>query len=685
MIRYICVLLACLPCLPLFAQTPLPAMSIIGKAKDNRIMLRWGADSPALWLQALKYGYKLERKTIAKDGQMSEAGFVPKLFKTYPKKTIESLEKQDERVAVVTEMVYDSPFQPLQEDESPSKILKKKQELDLYFSSFMLVCDFCPLCAQVAGMAWTDSTAKVGEEYAYQISLAENPRNLAYTPSVVVVKVEANKPLASPRDLQADFRDKQVMLSWSLYLDRGIYSGYWVERSEDGTNFKALDKTPFVFSSEESEPKEAFYLDSLAKNDKIYYYRIKGVTPFGEVSPPSEVASGAGKENVNGEIVIDSAKVKNNEKVILYWHIADDARKKIKGFEIRRSAGGNTPFVKITNRLLSPQETAYIDEPKQNSNYYEVVAIGKSGEPIGRSFPYLAMLEDNTPPLPPQNLTGKIDDKGVAVLTWEKNKETDLRGYRVFRANTPKEEFVEITRYLLENPTYTDTVNIQTLTRFVYYKIVATDISFNPSDYSKPLQLKRPDHIAPSTPVFTHMAVRQDSLKMRWVLSSSDDVSSYTLARQMPPDTTWKTVKTWKVREMPLEWGETSETLELGEAYKYRLAVADSAGNQAHAISPLQYFETGMRPAVTLQKETIDRDKRLIKLAWTYKNVPISRCLIYKATNDNPMTLYETLDGNPNTFEDKQLRINNTYRYQIQLVYKNGTRTQISKVIEVKY
>jgi hypothetical protein len=43
------------------------------------------------------------------------------------------------------------------------------------------------------------------------------------------------------------------------------------------------------------------------------------------------------------------------------------------------------------------------------------------------------------------------------------------------------------------------------------------------------------------------------------------------------------------------------------------------------------------------------------------------------------------LEGNQNIFEDKNLRINNKYTYQFQLVLKGGVKNKLSKPIILEY
>jgi hypothetical protein len=613
------------------------SVHIIGKSKDGKVVLRWAPNSASLWQLGNQHGYKLERRTITANGQMVQNNFQPKIFKVYPKEAIEVLSKQDERVMVVNELVYQNPYIPAKEGDAPSMIIEKKRELDMYFASYLLTADFCPLCAQVSGLSWTDSTAKMGEEYAYQISLATEIPNNEYKPSVCIVKVAPNTPLVATHQLKADFRDKKVLLRWNIELDRGVYTAYWIERSEDGKKFERVNKSPFVYQSEEPNPTEIFYLDSIPQNYKFYYYRLRGITPFAEDSEPSKVVKGKGKENLNGLLTIDSIRTINNKKIQLYWHMDLNAKKKIKGFEVRRSAGSDKPFLPLTKKALPPSTSTFVDEPNQYSNYYEVVALSEDGEELARSFPYFALLEDNVPPAIPQQLIGKIDDKGVVMLAWMPNQEADLRGYRVFRANSANEEFIERTRNFLDKNYFVDTVNIETLTKYIHYKVIAVDINYNPSEYSLPLTLRRPDKIAPSAPVFTYIGVQHDSLKLQWTLSSSDDVSMYVLSRQKKGEADWKPIKMWKVNTVPQEWQESSPALMYGEYYKYKLIVEDSSKNVSQVVSPLQAFETGTRPEAVIKRSIVNREQRSITIEWSYEADVVKRCIVYRRVNQEPL------------------------------------------------
>jgi hypothetical protein len=64
-----------------------------------------------------------------------------------------------------------------------------------------------------------------------------------------------------------------------------------------------------------------------------------------------------------------------------------------------------------------------------------------------------------------------VDSTGRVVLHGEPNTEKDLYGYRVYRANFLSEEFSQVTVGPVPDTVFTDTINVRTLTRSVYYKV----------------------------------------------------------------------------------------------------------------------------------------------------------------------------------------------------------------------
>ncbi len=73
----------------------------------------------------------------------------------------------------------------------------------------------------------------------------------------------------------------------------------------------------------------------------------------------------------------------------------------------------------------------------------------------------------------------------------------DIRGFNVFYSNKPDHEFSLLTKTPLTDTVFRDTISLKTLTKKIYYKVVAVDYNSNYSKFSQILELKRPDVVPP--------------------------------------------------------------------------------------------------------------------------------------------------------------------------------------------
>jgi len=121
-------------------------------------------------------------------------------------------------------------------------------------------------------------------------------------------------------------------------------------------------------------------------------------------------------------------------------------------------------------------------------------------------------------------------------LRWNKNSEEGVIGYQVYFANDSNNVFAQITNGPYNALFYVDTVSIKTLTRHVYYRITAVDFKFNVSEFSKIIELERPDIIPPNSPVFTNYKITEKGCEISWASSTSNDVDYQVLSRKKEND-----------------------------------------------------------------------------------------------------------------------------------------------------
>ena len=477
-------------------------------------------------------------------------------------------------------------------------------------------------------------------------------------------------------------------LSWTRKYFENIYSNYFIERSDDGgKTFKKTDDLPMVNITPEGRPKAdlMYAVDSIPENDKLFVFRVIGTTPFGETGPPSDTTRGMGVEPLAAvPPMVFKAEPTLDGKITIQWIYPDSIVDKIKGFIVSRAPIKNKDQYTDISSVLPSNLRMYKDPSPKKAAYYMVKAIDNKGK-VAYSFPILGQLRDSIPPLPPILVSAKIDSLGIVRIKWKQNKEDDIFGYRVFFSNSAKEEYAQITRSPIPDTFYVDTVEINTLTKKVFYKLVALDEHFNPSKFSAPIELKRPDIIPPSAPFFEKITSTNEGMLIKWVPSSSEDVLAHVVYRRLPNQTKWLTIAvidTSKHENLFLD-----KQVEKGKEYEYTMLAVDDSKLESDLVRPLRivHIDTGIRPPLTKFKYELDTLKKTVRLKWEYEGKNIERYLIYKAEKGKQLRLVTSVTADKKEYYDKALLPNTIYIYRIRVVMAEGVETEFSKELEVVY
>lgn len=659
------------------------SLAVISKYKPDGVWLRWAPTEASIWQLGNQHGYMLERFTLLPSGDMEPNTLVT--LTTAPLKPMaeEEFTRQTEtsdEVAALLELIYNKDGEVNSKATDFASLLSRNNELENRFGFALLLSDLSLDAAQAGGLFYKDKTAEKGKRYAYRIKLM-SPR-IAVQPSVTIVNAIDSPPPVQIKDLKAEFGNKKATLSWSTLFHKSVYTAYYIERSSDGKNFKRLSDLPYVQMSEKMNTETTFFVDSLEANQKTFYYRISGISPFAETGPYSNVVSGEGHDDLTGLLIIREGTLLEKRKVKVAWEFPVEVEKQIAGFFVTSAASPGGPYMALHKKPLVRTAREYTQETTHNNTYYTLRAVDKNGKDITRSFPYLVQIADETPPAIPIDLKGTVDKNGRVTLSWTSNTENDLLGYRVFRTNNLKEEFTEVTQSILNKPQFSDSINIKVLNKNIYYSVIAVDKNFNPSAYSPALLLKRPDVIAPAAPVFTLSDISRDTVLLTWHNSVSDDVVRNELIRIDLTMNSPSSVVSWSPNKPLTKYGDN--TLKPGNAYQYKIATTDSSGNTSETLSRKIYFEPGFRKASTGLKGTPDREAKKIILNWK-NGQPAVNCIVYRKTNDGAYKIFTTLEGNLEMFTDKSISPNNTYYYKVQPVFEKGVKALISEEVKVVY
>jgi hypothetical protein len=539
--------------------------------------------------------------------------------------------------------------------------------------------------ANAIGLRWVDYSAKPGYYYVYKIYTSNNNSNIIIDTAFVVVSTMPRETVIKFPMLEATGEEFVIKLKWNQSGYENIFSGYFLERKKVGSKeWIRLNKRAMVRTINEENPgNEYFYSDSVVQNYVKYEYRLAAVNTFAEQLIATESIIAFGKDitppSMATDVKFESAKPGT---VKISWQ-KKNTEKDFKGFQIQKSKSTQGPWSNISTSVLSKNTLQFLDDNcnEEQLNYYRVLCLDTANN-ISVSYPALLNLPDSTAPTKPKMPAGSIDKKGVVKLHWTKGNEKDLMGYRIYRANQANHSFINITPSPVSDTLYYDTISISTLTRKVFYKIVAVDFHFNHSDYSEMLALTRPDIIKPVTPVFKNVLVTDSAVVLSWINSNSDDVKETYLIRaeDKKPRTVIATFNSNTINSY------YDKTIEGKKLYRYYLLAKDESGlvsDTSFGVDAMVVAKQ-LKTEIKLLQSNYNKATNSIEVSWKMDLNEPGYYVIYKSENGGAMESYKSFEANKTSFTDVDISKNKTYQYGLVYFLKDGRQTLMSKSLPIK-
>jgi fibronectin type 3 domain-containing protein len=653
----------------------------IAKAYQDSIVIRWAPATPLTWQALNRVGYRIERYTVLRNSVVlvdKPLIMLEQNFKPAPKEAWIPLIEVNDLVAISAQAIFGEDFKLNSNSSSILDVVNNVTELESRHSFCLYASDLSPVAAALSGLRLVDKNIKANEGYLYKIYPAV-PQEYSIEEGFVYVDAGRVLNVSKPMNPLVDFGDRIATISWDCTNLASFYSGYFIEKSLDGKTYNRINKIPITPVTTKDDGGSLYILknDSLASNDQEVYYRIYGITPFGDIGPRSEASFGKGLAKITAKAYLTKYEV-DKEHVRLFWDFPKNNEEDIKTFDIERSKNG-TDFLPIQKSSFGQAIRSGVDESPATTNYYRVVSNYKSGVK-SYSFPLLVQLYDSIAPATPSLLQSSCNSSGVVTLSWAANQEIDLLGYHVYRSNFEKSEFSRITREPIEASLYFDTLDGQSLQKKVYYRITSIDKRFNSSLQTHATAVKLPDRNPPVAPVIHKASAKSDSVFLEFGPSSSVDVAKYELVKE--------NAKLEKVKIFTYLKGEKLEykdKLGVGENYRFAICAADSAGNRSNFVYS-QIFRTVGEPQIPEGfMARANRESKSIVLTWKFSGPNASKFIVYRSEIGQPLALYKSIVSTSQEFSDDNIKPSSAYTYAIKVVLKNGLESKLSELITIEY
>ena len=665
------------------------SVKVIARSLPNKVILRWAVDQPLAWKNANELGFWIERATISRNGEavvpIERKQLVTQPLKPKPLEEWEALALQDQNAAILAQALYGDTFEVSPPRNQMGAVYAINDELEQRFTIALVAAEQNYEASKLAGWAIEDPSVIAGEKYVYSVSVAlQQHNNITINNGTAYASPDMHEVLPKPIGLAGVFTDKKVTLSWNYNLLQHVYSNYHIERSRDNISFEPLNGVPIFNAQQPQETSEIsmFYMDSIPNNTN-FYYRIVGKTAFGETGPSSDIIQGKAVETLGFVPRIYQKELPTDNKVILRWEFKEEGNRLIDKFQLRKANHNKGPFLTVVDNIpITTREITY--NGLDRVNYFTIVAMGKNNVE-SESYSTLVQPVDSLPPSTPIGLKGTIDTTGVVNLSWSKNLEEDLGGYRIYRSYNPQAEFSEITQTTFKQENYTDTLSIANLNKKIYYKILAEDQRFNRSKFSKVLVLDKPDVIPPSSPILDNFEVTTDGIRIYWIPSGSPDVSSHVVYRKTGGEQNIQWEKLFESTSLQDSTFHDS-TLQDPNVFSYTVVAKDSIGLESIPAKPVSITWNGkaIKDEDIKFSGTINRELRFINLTWKVKDFHVLEYRLFKGKVEKGLRLYKTLNGTSKGYNDVDLEINSNYTYGLQVVLP-GYRTTSIKKINLKY
>lgn len=668
--------------------------------------LRWFPNSRALFKMGQQNGYELQRAEYIPQTKQYSAFQTIQTIKPYTKEQWKEVirknpKKENNLRELASEYIEDQKEKRPERiifkgDASELKKMKDKQDNEYTFLTLMTFQD--KEVALGAGLGAIDKTAERGKKYLYRVVVKTSGQpSQTHLQNIVcrATSVEAVQlPKPGNKSIGIIENDSALTIIWE---DIPSLVGYYIERSErkNAHNYTPLTKAPLIFlKGEKFKGKSGgAFKDEQLQNGKEYYYKIYANTLFGDKVLVGQV-KGTPKDLTPPKTPGLKIPEHDKDKVKLTWYLQGEPDADLKGFDVLRSDKNDGKYVKLNRSLLPKNSRTFEDKnySKEHANYYKVIAYDRNDN-ASASAPAYAVIIDETPPEKPKGMVANISKDGVVQIVIPKQKDKDIIGYKIFKANQKDHEFSVVEEvfpsgrdYLFKEQdkmVFEEKIPLKTLTSKMYYKVKMYDRNFNQSEFSDVIEIEKPDIVPPASAVIKSYKINFDNVAIEIIKPESKDLKTVNLYRKTN-EKDWKLIHSFPAnKEEKVTY--IDRKIEPNTQYYYRVQAVDN-----HRLT--SGFSSAL-PVKTLDFKTISPVKGLkaskkgkyVQLNWNYKGQNKDLFfVIYRKINEGS---FKQIGHSSNEyFIDKRPK-KGTIQYAVKAMTINGNTSgniTKSKIAEIR-
>ncbi len=640
---------------------------LTAKYYGDSTVLRWGYDQPDLWFHNIKKPVTVWRRDVTAGLQQYEllTEIIPWSEAEMERKA--ALMKDPEMTVVVLQNVHREWENTYA--EGGKDLIQKWDNFHNRWSLVHYAADVDPVAANAAGLRYVDNNVEPGHTYAYKVMSTEFLRlKMDYK---VVPPLVRNY---TPKLYGAASLESGVHLHWEREWNEKHFTAYYIEKSQDSLNWTRLNEVPFVqmFADDLKAGDFFTYRDSV-DNDIDHYYRIRGIDAFGDISQPSNVIIGRGKDKTPppAPVLKADTSVAHLTKVLNWTQENPDD---VVAYHLERTFGDASY---VHRHWAEPGMTSQMDKTLVEGIYgYRLIAEDTNGN-ISYSNQIFTKVHDTEPPLKPTGLSASTDTSGQIVLTWDKPLERDVIGYFIYAGDGQKRHLTKLNEQVHRARLYIDQVNPYLLTEKRYYTLVAIDNDYLLSDFSDTLVIDRPDAVPPAPALIASYEVKQGTVNFILMPSSSRDVSRHLLRRSEVGTGVWEDIHFFTTSHK--SYSDLSG--EPGKTYYYQYLAEDISGNRSKSVKDLSI--TWMAAEIPAPELSVVEKDKVVEVTWqSEKNE--SQVILYRKINDGPAITLKKMSTDTASFTDTRIEEGQSYTYLARIVLPDGSQSPFSEPVKIE-